>query len=579
MHKFFGVVFTLYLTIITAGYFAGCKKTDQGLTPGPITTTDSSLSIISTKKTDVNEFDVTCQVNPKSGKTYTNAQLYWSTDENFSLSRDSVMISPQIGQLFSSTTHLSGLKQHTAYYCRLAAMESGQQYFSPVASFKTDSLMITSAFGLDTFPILVNRNFDQNSLIWTNFSFSTPVLNPDTSKVRIYLGTHECPVTNDQGNIIFFHVPDNIPPDSTYGLTLIRKGISVTTVAGLTVARGVWYSEVPPVVPLCSNCGVLTNGIGFFGTCQSSTAGYMVGGSYFYGLSLPGANRPDDNGPYSVSVFDGATQQWSSVMPTNPRMYTNPICYYYNNGIYVIGGQLEYPQDGPFYVNTMWRMDLGTNTWSPVGSLPYEGVFNQASFQLNGEWYIGMGADTVLVGGYPTPNKKFWKYTPASDTWTSLADYPGAVDENYPTCFTIGNQAYVFYGALISPSDEAASLSDYSQELWKYDPAANSWTQIPIPAGGPPPGEKYQIISYNGKAYFLSAQVRVLLGQYYGYLLEIPALEWDPVSNTYTRVSNAITGGILKLIYNSNDQFYFQSDAQGYIDNMPDSTSLFVPDR
>jgi hypothetical protein len=97
--------------------------------------------------------------------------------------------------------------------------------------------------------------------------------------------------------------------------------------------------------------------------------------------------------------------------------------------------------------------------------------------------------------------------------------------------------------------------------------------------GGPPPGEKYQIISYNGKAYFLSAQVQIFLGYYYGFQLQIPALEWDPASNTYRRISNAITSGIMKLVYNKGDKFYFQSDANGYIDNIPDSTSLFVPDR
>jgi hypothetical protein len=305
----------------------------------------------------------------------------------------------------------------------------------------------------------------------------------------------------------------------------------------------------------------------------------MVGGSYFHALGLvdtTNQSEPENDGPYSIRVFDGNAQQWSEIMPSNPRMYTNPICYFYNNGIYVIGGQLEYPSDGPYFVNTMWRMDLGTNTWSPVGPLPYEGEFNQASFELNGEWYIGMGADSVGIG-VTAPNKKFWKYTPATNTWTSLTDFPGAGNENYPSCFTIGNVAYVFYGALIN--GEATYMSDYSQELWKYDPVANSWTQIPIPAGGPPPGEKYQIIVYNGRAYFLSAQVRILLGQYYGFDLEIPALKWDPIANSYSRVSNAITGGILKLIYNQGDKFYFQSDAQGYLDNIPDSTSLFIPDR
>jgi hypothetical protein len=562
--------------------FVSCKKTSNtSQPPPPIDINDSSLQVDSAINTDINEFDVTYKALPKQGQIFSTVYLKWSTLFDFSGNNDSMLLSSGINSTLKGKLHIQNLKQTTTYYARLTAVVNGKSYFSSTKAFTTGTLKITSLFGLDTLPISINRDFDQNSVLWTNFSpASTLSINPDTSLVKIYLGNYLCPVTRDDGNIIFFHVPASIPPDSTYSLKLIRKGLTVSTTKSITVLKGLWSVLTPPAIPNCNACGYNANGIGYFGTCHSNSKGYMVGGIYYHGLGIiDSVARPDNNGPFSIREFDGQSLQWKELMPTNPRLYEYPICHFFNNSIYVIGGNLFYPNDGEYFVRTMWRFDLGSLTWFPMGNLPYAGTFNKTGFELNGEWYIGMGLDSANhdSNGTPLPAKDFWKYNPATNIWTRLADFPGG-SMNFPTCFTVGSEAYAFYGAIFP--GQANFLSEYSKELWKYDPPTNTWIQIKLPTNGPNllPGEKYQIVSYNGKAYFLTGQASFFHGYYYGFDTENSSLEYDPLSNTFKNISNSSTGGILQLIYQNNNKFYFQSDASGYISNIPNITNLFIPD-
>jgi hypothetical protein len=207
-------------------------------------------------------------------------------------------------------------------------------------------------------------------------------------------------------------------------------------------------------------------------------------------------------------------------------------------------------------------------------------MFNLVSFEYNGEFYIGMGADldsTTACCGLPLPSRKFWKYNPNLNTWTRLADFPGSLEnnQNYPTAFTIDSKAYVFYGAI--PMGNVNMTTDFSQQFWEYNLLSNSWSQLSLPAsGGPPPGEKYQIFSYNGKAYFVTAQRYVFSGVFYEYQLQVPMLEYDPLSETFKKFSFTNSYDIMKLVYRKGNIFYFQADALGYTSEDPNRTHMLI---
>ncbi|HEV8508725.1 MAG TPA: hypothetical protein VGQ53_25195 [Chitinophagaceae bacterium] len=558
--------------------FPDCKKPDsQTQTPNqpPVTPHNVNLEIKSVAKTDINEVDLEYSVKPEGGDKYSNIKIGWSTTADFTTDDDSTTLADNTSVALDGKYHLVGLKQATTYYARLSIIRDNKLTYSETKQFETDSLKIT--FDTDIYPIRANRNIEGNYSLFTNFTASPQVIDPDTSVVKLLLGNYECKISSDEGYLILYNIPENVPPADGYTLTLVRKHLTGAAPAPVNLMRGLWSEVQAPDVPLAAGTGYENNGIGFYGTCHSDQKGYMIGGVYLHPLSISGAEA---GGPFVIREFDGQTLQWAETSPVNPRLYENPICYYYNNSIYVIGGKTRYPTDGDFFVKTMWRLDLASMTWISMDTLPYPGIFNQASFELDGEWYIGMGLDSAnrsLCCGDPLPSKKFWKYSPSTNIWTQLADFPGG-SMNYPSCFTIGSEAYAFYGA-IPNTPNPGSETDYSEELWKYNPVMNQWTQISIPSNGPPPGEKYQIFAYNGKAYFLTGQLRVFDGSSYSFNGPNPSLEYDPVSNTFSQVATNSTGGILQLLYSKDDKFYFQADAFGYITNIPNKTNLFIPDK
>jgi hypothetical protein len=117
-------------------------------------------------------------------------------------------------------------------------------------------------------------------------------------------------------------------------------------------------------------------------------------------------------------------------------------------------------------------------------------------------------------------------------------------------------------------------LSDYSEELWQFDPSANSWAQLSLPAkGGPVPGERYSIVSYNGKAQFFTGEALLFMGTTYGYVLENSSLEYDPQTGSFTPIAYNSSAGIMRLVYSKGNKYIFQSDALGYIDNIPNRTN------
>jgi len=537
----------------------------------PVTAPDSTMSVQSLDKTDVNEFDINYQFHPdQQTGDFSNVFLYWSTNNAFSSEVDSVLLSSSIFNDRKGKFHVAGLRESTSYYTRLSAIVNGRLNYSATKSFMVDSLAILNIFGVDSFPINISRGPNQNSQIFTNLSPAGSSVG-DTS-AHVMLGDYNCPITSDQGYMISFEVPTSIPAGQYYELKLRKKGMDAQSAQPLYVLKNLWTDINPPDVPV-GNSGYSSNGIGFYGTCQSADKGYMVGGIYLHTLNIPANEEGSNTGPYSIQVLDGSSQQWSQIMPSNPRLWAYPVTYFYNNSIYVLSGEIKWPVTGNILEQNMWRLDLGSNTWIQMDPLPFAGIDDPVSFEVNGNWYIGLGFDLndKDSSGIPKPSKKFWKYDPAAGIWAQVADFPGSTQVN-PTGFTIGSKAYVFCGAITTGL--AMKLSDYSEELWQFDPSANSWAQLSLPAkGGPVPGERYSIVSYNGKAQFFTGEALLFMGTTYGYVLENSSLEYDPQTGSFTPIAYNSSAGIMRLVYSKGNKYIFQSDALGYIDNIPNRTN------
>ncbi len=88
------------------------------------------------------------------------------------------------------------------------------------------------------------------------------------------------------------------------------------------------------------------------------------------------------------------------------------------------------------------------------------------AFSIGNKGYMGLGHVNA------TGNilyEDIWEYDPAANTWTQKANYGGGLNY-HAACFVIDNIAYVGTGRVLS--------GDYTTEFYKYDIGINTWTAI-----------------------------------------------------------------------------------------------------
>ncbi|NOQ72650.1 MAG: T9SS type A sorting domain-containing protein [Crocinitomix sp.] len=166
--------------------------------------------------------------------------------------------------------------------------------------------------------------------------------------------------------------------------------------------------------------------------------------------------------------------------------------------------------------NDLWLYDPALDTWTQKASMPAVERRDAVGFAVNGKGYIGTGF-TLDDGALGEKLNDFWEYDPLSNSWSSIADYPGgdetgiyqatafvALEKGYVACGKIGSDAYIF-------------------ELWEYNPATDLWTErTPFPGG-----DRYQLISFviEDKAYVgMGTDHDVYRKDMY---------EYDPATNTW----------------------------------------------
>ena len=106
-------------------------------------------------------------------------------------------------------------------------------------------------------------------------------------------------------------------------------------------------------------------------------------------------------------------------------------------------------------------------SWSPRTSLPDSDRGYAIGFSIGNYGYVGLGARQDISWEY---FNDFWRFSPDSDTWTRMADFPGK-GRVCPSTFVIGIYAYVVCGAQNNYG------YDMVTECWQYNSLTNIWTQ------------------------------------------------------------------------------------------------------
>jgi N-acetylneuraminic acid mutarotase len=171
--------------------------------------------------------------------------------------------------------------------------------------------------------------------------------------------------------------------------------------------------------------------------------------------------------------------------------------------------------------------------WFEKSNFGGEARHRASSFAIGNQGYMGLGH---INSGVDVEYEDFWKYDPASDTWTQIANYPEGRCY-HATCFVIGNKAYVGTGRLENGS--------YSKKFFAYDPTTNIWTPIADLLGAARRGAVGFAI--NGKGYVGTGQTTA------GYSADF--YEYNPTTNAWIMRANFPGPGRTAAVGFAIDQF------------------------
>lgn len=211
-----------------------------------------------------------------------------------------------------------------------------------------------------------------------------------------------------------------------------------------------WTSRAPmPTARDRLAAGVVANAVG-------TPILYAVGGTNSSSVPLA-----------KVEAYDPATNSWTgrAGLPS-ARNLTNGTGTIAGR-LYVSGGMLA----GGSPTKSMLAYSPGTNSWSSKAAMPVASAQGVTTV-INGKLYVLIGYCVGCSEG--TRVRRLYRYDPAGNSWTRLADAPAAHLQG--AAGAIGGKLYVAGGS--------GASGQVTTALHVYNPATNSWaTLAKMPTG------------------------------------------------------------------------------------------------
>jgi N-acetylneuraminic acid mutarotase len=192
-------------------------------------------------------------------------------------------------------------------------------------------------------------------------------------------------------------------------------------------------------------------------------------------------NAENNNGFWE---YNPMTQQWNQLTayPGSRRDY--PTHFSINGDIYIgMGADFE-PYTSIKY-GDFYKYSPTTNSWSQIADFTYQNYFlrtETSTFTINNIAYVGNGATNTGMVDY-------WSYHPNTDEWIRIANFNDS--RRYTASFELNGYGYVTGGRPTGGSN--------TKDCWRYEPLLDSWKQMDdighIERGG------HFSFSLNGRAY------------------------------------------------------------------------------
>ena len=225
----------------------------------------------------------------------------------------------------------------------------------------------------------------------------------------------------------------------------------------------------------------------FAGGRRNLSYGLAYNGKAYTGFGENGVQVFKDFWEYNPS-----SDSWTELKSCACEGRTHPAMLRIKDKIYVGMGTNINNQN----LNDWWEFDIAKNSWLQKASLPGFKRHHPYYFAINDKAYVGFGHGTEKLDD-KIIYKDFYQYSPETDTWKKMKDFPG------PGRVAGTQFDYDGFGYILSGQGED-HRNFATGEFWKYNPQNDSWSSLPPHKGSArwAPGS----FMINKKVYFVGGQ-------------------------------------------------------------------------
>lgn len=165
--------------------------------------------------------------------------------------------------------------------------------------------------------------------------------------------------------------------------------------------------------------------------------------------------------------YDPVSDSWKELKSCNCDARIHPAMVRIKDKIYVGMGTNLNNQN----LNDWWEYDITKNSWIQKASLPGLTRHHPFYFAVNDKAYVGFGHGSEKLND-KIIYKDFYQYSPETDSWKKLKDFPGSGR-------VAGTQFYYNGSGYILSGQGEDHQNFVTGEFWKYDPTNDSWSALP----------------------------------------------------------------------------------------------------
>ena len=216
----------------------------------------------------------------------------------------------------------------------------------------------------------------------------------------------------------------------------------------------------------------------FPGIGRSSAVGFSIGNYGYIGSGTPDGFTPLAD----FYKYDPSSNTWSQIPSLSNGTDTFPrfdgVAFSFDTLGYVLTGT-----DNNYYFGDVWSYSPTTNSWTQHPNMPGSQRARAITWVYNSLGYLLTGYTPGSTWAQGNACYDFWKYNPATDTWTRLRDIyntsSGTYDDSYTNIIRYWASGFVIKGT--SSGDKGyitlGSNGTAYTYTWEYDFATDLWTE------------------------------------------------------------------------------------------------------